>query len=117
MNTISFTAAAISDKGKIRGNNEDNFYFNGVHLNAENRDAGKVLFDNPKGDDLVFGVFDGMGGEALGEEASLIAAETVKKYHDKIMKHQAANCDRTFLRAVEEANAKFCDKMVETGER
>ena len=33
MNTIKFTAVAHSDKGKIRANNEDNFYFNGIHLN------------------------------------------------------------------------------------
>lgn len=117
MNTIKFTAVAHSDKGKIRANNEDNFYFNGIHLNAENRDERNYFSDNPAGADLIYGVFDGMGGEALGEEASLIVAETVKKYHNRINKHQSANDDNTFLRVVEEANSRICDKMVETGER
>lgn len=117
MNTIKFTAVAYSDKGKIRGNNEDNFYFNGIHLNAENRDERNYYSDNPTGTDLIYGVFDGMGGEALGEEASLIVAETLKKYHSRIKKHQSSNDDNTILRVVEEANTKICDKMVETGER
>jgi len=117
MNTIKFTAVAHSDKGKIRANNEDNFYFNGIHLNAENRDERNYFSDNPAGADLIYGVFDGMGGEALGEEASLIVAETLKKYHNRINKHQSANDDNTVLRVVEEANSKICDKMVETGER
>ena len=117
MNTIKFTAVAHSDKGKIRANNEDNFYFNGIHLNAENRDERNYFSDNPAGADLIYGVFDGMGGEDLGEEASLIVAETVKKYHNRIKKHQSANDDNTFLRVVEEANSRICDKMVETGER
>lgn len=117
MNTIKYTAVACSDKGKIRSNNEDNFYFNGIHLNEENRDERNYYSESPSGSDFIYGVFDGMGGEALGEEASLIVAETVKKYHSKINKHQALNNDGTLLRIVEEANAKICDKMVETGER
>lgn len=117
MNTIKYTAVARSDKGKIRSNNEDNFYFNGIHLNKENRDERNYYSESPSGSDFIYGVFDGMGGEALGEEASLIVAETVKKYHSKIIKDQALNNDETLLRIVEEANAKICDKMVETGER
>lgn len=117
MNTIKFAAVAYSYKGKIRANNEDNFYFNGIHLNEKNRDEKNHYSDKHSGADLIYGVFDGMGGEALGEEASLIAAETLKKYHNRINKHQSANDDKTILRTVDEANSKICDKMVETGER
>ena len=35
-----------------------------------------------KQEDGLVVVCDGMGGEAMGEEASLIVCETLKKYHD-----------------------------------
>ena len=76
MNSIKFSAAVCSDKGRIRNNNEDNFYFNGTHLNPENRDEHNFFADSPSGSEIMYGVFDGMGGEALGEEASLITAQT-----------------------------------------
>ena len=43
MNSIKFSAAVCSDKGRIRNNNEDNFYFNGTHLTSENRDEHNFL--------------------------------------------------------------------------
>ena len=117
MNSIKFSAAVCSDKGRIRNNNEDNFYFNGTHLNPENRDNHNFFADNPSGSEIMYGVFDGMGGEALGEEASLITAQTVKKYHDKLKGGRIKDNKTAILKSISDANTKICNKIVESGER
>ncbi len=117
MNSIKFSAAVCSDKGRIRNNNEDNFYFNGTHLNPKNRDDSNFFSDNPGGSEIMYGVFDGMGGEAFGEEASLITAQTVKKYHAKLKNGEIKNNKSAILKSISDANTKICNKIVETGER
>lgn len=117
MNSIKFSAAVCSDKGRIRNNNEDNFYFNGTHLNPDNRDNHNFFADNPSGSEIMYGVFDGMGGEALGEEASLITAQTVKKYHDKLKGGRIKDNKSAILKSISDANTKICNKIVESGER
>ena len=67
--------AVLCVTGKIRRNNEDNFYCGGQYREdvADNDDAafsGTVSSD----DNELFAVFDGMGGEACGEVASFVAA-------------------------------------------
>lgn len=67
--------ACISSVGKVRRNNEDNFYCDGhiredVYANEDVRYSGTVSSDTNE----LFAVFDGMGGEACGEIASFVAA-------------------------------------------
>lgn len=65
--------------GKVRRNNEDNFYCDGIiRLDPDSNDdvylGGKVK----SSENEMFAVFDGMGGEACGEVASFIAAQNCK---------------------------------------
>lgn len=67
--------AVICNVGRIRRNNEDNFYCDGriredVFSNDEIALSGAVNSDTNE----LFAVFDGMGGEACGEVASFVAA-------------------------------------------
>jgi len=67
--------ACICSVGKVRRNNEDNFYCDGqirrdIDSNAEVVLSGAVSSDTNE----LFAVFDGMGGEACGEIASFVAA-------------------------------------------
>lgn len=67
--------AVICNVGKLRRNNEDNFYCDGqfredVNSNDETVLSGTVYSDANE----LFAVFDGMGGEACGEVASFVAA-------------------------------------------
>ena len=100
-----FTSACGCNIGRIRSNNEDNFCFNGIILQAENRGLRDVLFasgtlDKP----FCMGVFDGMGGEAFGEEASYIAAT--------VLKERSSSCigvpEKILLNACNEANNLIC---------
>lgn len=67
--------------GKVRKNNEDNFYCNGVIRSADDLSAdlsfgGEITsFDNE-----TLAVYDGMGGEEYGELASYIAAAVTKRF-------------------------------------
>lgn len=72
---IRLSAACISDRGKRRADNEDNFYFDGAYLSAESDGTGECLTLEKKPDgDVLLAVFDGMGGGDYGEVASCEAA-------------------------------------------
>ena len=71
--------AARSDKGRVRKNNEDNLYCNGVTMESEAFYLSGIT-ETP----CVFAVCDGMGGEDCGEVASLTAIKTLAEHAEKI---------------------------------
>lgn len=73
-------AAVHCSTGKVRLNNEDNFYFNGHHLKQDNAGLEKPIHKKIAAKhDSFFCVFDGMGGGDYGEAASFAGARTMKK--------------------------------------
>lgn len=69
----SWSAAALSDLGRVRENNEDNYLLGG-RINATSEDQSVCTW---RGDgNWIAGVFDGMGGGEAGELAALYAART-----------------------------------------
>lgn len=72
--------ACVSHMGRVRGNNEDNFYFAGKILPEENTGSGELLVFSaePVGAPVTVAVFDGMGGGAKGETAAFLAAQTLR---------------------------------------
>ncbi len=68
----------ISNKGKVRENNEDN-YLLGRCLNAESLNESEAYFTQETGKWTCAGVFDGMGGEAGGEIASNIVSHVFQE--------------------------------------
>lgn len=76
--------AYICHIGKVRGNNEDNFWCCGDTLPAVNQGSGEIrqgFSDCKKMPALA--VFDGMGGESCGEMAAFLASEEFGKYYEK----------------------------------
>ena len=72
-------AACFSHIGRRRGNNEDNFFFNGICLEEEHKSThDPLLLERVLQEDICFGVFDGMGGESYGEQASFAAASEMQ---------------------------------------
>ena len=65
-------------RGKLRQNNQDNFYCDGLYLSPGDGGLPAVAAGcaGPGGAHL-FAVFDGISGEKRGETASLLAAETL----------------------------------------
>lgn len=75
-----FEAACGCNTGKVRANNEDNFYFDGKCLRADNNGLKYAVSQEgllKRG--MCVAVFDGMGGENYGEIASYRAAECLRK--------------------------------------
>ena len=73
-------AACGCNKGRIRKNNEDNFFFDGKCLEAENDGLKNPAYiDSPMKRGLCYAVFDGMGGENFGEIASFAAARKMQQ--------------------------------------
>ena len=72
-------------KGKVRDNNEDNFYFAGQYLEPDSEgleasisESIDLMKDDKRGH--LFAVFDGMGGGQHGEIASYEAAKCLSEY-------------------------------------
>lgn len=98
------TAACGCNMGKVRGNNEDNFYFGQRFLPKDNAGLIGILdYKSELDQPTCFGVFDGMGGEALGEEASFLAAQAM----DKQIKMKFELPD-SLLDICAEANREIC---------
>lgn len=99
--------SCISHIGRIRKMNQDNFICNGRYLSDGKEDIrfplnGKV----PCAASVLFGVFDGMGGEECGEIASFLAAKKAAEL--KITKNGVSDMSMYCV----DANAAICDYTV-----
>jgi protein phosphatase len=93
--------AAQTDQGRVRRNNQDTIF------------AGKLTLPN-SGEAHLFLVADGMGGARAGEEASRVAAGTLKTQIERDLQHQLPGNDsewQTLLRkAALSANTRVYDQ-------
>lgn len=96
--TMTVESAVVSHEGRIRENNEDNFFLNGVY--KKNTDTNREQMEMiKKGDRFLFSVCDGMGGEDYGELASFCTVRTMKElWRGKITFEQFLNATVTNIR-------------------
>ena len=100
---INVTSAVVTNVGKVRENNEDNYFVNGKY--RENTDTLNEEHEESKEKEkYLFSVCDGMGGEAYGELASLIAVKSLLKFQDK-------NINEHINEYVEYANKLICNEI------
>lgn len=77
---FTIEAACGCHTGKVRKNNEDNFYFDGKYLEAtHNGLKHPAVFEGVAKSGVCFAIFDGMGGENFGEIASYAAARRMQQ--------------------------------------
>lgn len=96
--------------GKIRNNNEDNFWCCGDSLEAQNQGMSHIRSGYMKQSEYpLLAVFDGMGGESCGEMAAFLAAEACGE-HFKAAKDGIRNDPEEFLNEIcESMNQAICD--------
>lgn len=96
--------------GKIRNNNEDNFWCCGDSLEAQNQGMSHIRSGYMKQSEYpLLAVFDGMGGESCGEMAAILAAEACGE-HFKTAKDGIRNDPEEFLNEIcESMNQAICD--------
>ena len=96
--------------GKIRNNNEDNFWCCGDSLEAQNQGMSHIRSGYMKQSEYpLLAVFEGMGGESCGEMAAFLAAEACGE-HFKTAKDGIRNDPEEFLNEIcESMNQAICD--------
>lgn len=93
---------ALTHEGRVRENNEDNYFVCGkykkeVLLNRHGTERNEIC------EEYLYAVCDGMGGEAFGERASLIAVEALSEY----WKNKSFDINDY----VKKTNDKICDEI------
>lgn len=104
---FQISAAAVTHTGRVRSNNEDNYYL-----------CGQIRQDVSKGEEqhtysggtqgFLAAVCDGMGGEDFGELASLLAVQTLKPSRWSSVRETARTCIR-------QANSQICAEIEKNG--
>jgi len=98
---LSLRWTAMSDRGKVRQNNEDSFLaltFNlqDVHYLGKEGDGGF------QSGDYIFAVSDGMGGAKAGEFASRITVEKITKLLPKSLRNASAGLSAGYTELLQE---------------
>ena len=110
---FTLNASCGSFIGNGRNKNEDNFYFNKKHLPVPNKGLKNPIKCKGSTDDpIVFALFDGMGGECKGEEASCLASEVFAEEFKKL--EELALSGKEFMyETCEKANTAVNELRVE----
>ena len=93
-------SALCCDKGKIRKNNEDAFFFNGRFMPADEMDKGDTLAIDVPAKESLWAVCDGMGGEENGEVASYTVVSEMSKLQDRLHNRDFATALQAWIREI-----------------
>lgn len=99
-----------TDKGCVRENNEDNFYIDGKFVHSYEKAETDHYIELTQSGHL-FGLFDGMGGEAFGETASALAAVQLRRFADDITEGDVSDIPYYMNEFSRSANSAICDML------
>ena len=100
---LKISCVAVTNVGNVRDNNEDNFYVNEEYKKST-LSLNEYYEDSNIRKQYLYAVCDGMGGEELGEAASMIAVKTLALY-------QEADIKSNIINYIQEANKLICDEI------
>ncbi|HHW47064.1 MAG TPA: serine/threonine-protein phosphatase [Clostridiaceae bacterium] len=115
MQSLEVFSAVGTHIGRVRENNEDNFYYNGIYLNESNREIPAIFSEKRESEIQIYAVCDGMGGEESGEVASLIAVHTLTKYQEMLNNIKYHSFDKYIEMYLSEVNNLICEKSKQIG--
>lgn len=101
-------AAVRSDIGRLRSNNEDNFYFNGQFMTLDQMDSGCCLAFESADSRLLFAVCDGMGGFEAGELASFGVTKGLAAFHSAFQECKSESIRTLIDDTVQMINRDLC---------
>jgi len=76
---LKVCAFVCTHVGKVRTNNEDNFFMNGLSLDRSVEKKGFLRKKECADPVQLYAVCDGMGGQAAGEEASALGVDVMRR--------------------------------------
>lgn len=101
--------AYISHTGRVRLNNEDNFWCCGNYLPSENTGTNEIRTGSRATASLpVMAVFDGMGGESCGEMASYLSALVCDKWYNTRRREMQRNPEEYLDGLCKDMNRTVC---------
>lgn len=111
------SAAAVSDRGRVRCNNEDNFYVNGLYLEQEKRERMDIPLAAYEAEVQLFAVCDGIGGESYGELFSYMAARELESCRQELLSQGGGEALPVLERYLDRVNRLICAKNREHREK
>ena len=108
--------SARSHVGKVRENNEDNLFVDGIILSPETCDC-PFEIDGSTSLPAIFAVCDGMGGEENGELASLLAVQTLSSISERIKSAAPEELNEAIQSYVEKVNEAIHSALSEHNAR
>ena len=106
--------AYTSHIGKIRENNEDNFWCCGDTMSADNHGTYGVLEGKAAQSQYpLLAVFDGMGGESCGEVAAYLAADACGRYYKENLSDLKEQPQQFLDQVCRSMNQAVCDYSAE----
>lgn len=114
---ITLEIAAVSDVGRRRVNNEDNFFVNGAFIDHYKVTAER--FESVDTEEVhVMAVCDGMGGLSDGEVAAMTGVTTLSDYSDELQSIRTyEDASFTANRIVRVANDRILKRNKKTGKK
>lgn len=107
--TYQIEYAYACHMGRVRNNNEDNFWCCGETLAAENQGIDHIRTGCVMQSELpLLAVFDGMGGESCGEIASYLAAQSCGEFYQKNKRKLRENPQQFLEEVCIEMNRSVC---------
>lgn len=103
---IKLRVFVSSNTGAVRTVNEDNYYIDELGIRDAECVERKIEFELV--DRRTFAVFDGMGGESLGDVASKLSAEVMCDFSEKIKFSSPTELPSVISDCLSTANNKIC---------
>ncbi len=101
-----------TDKGRVRKTNQDNFYIDGKYKHRYGKTEHESYIELTQ-EPHIYGVFDGMGGEAHGETASALAALELEKFSEQLKQTSISDLPFYMNEFTRTANAAIRDMLAD----
>ncbi len=112
---VTLEIAAVTDIGRLRKSNQDNFYVNGCYIDHYNVTAERFETVDSSATHIL-AVCDGMGGLEEGDVAAMIGVSTLDEYADAFMEAKSSAMAAFFARkAIDAANDRILRRARKIG--
>jgi len=108
-NKWKIDAAMIYDKGSIRKNNEDAYYFDGKYAPLAEMDHTERLQKTTDAPGSLWAVCDGMGGQSNGEMASYTAVSGMRELQHHLQGREFATTIQSWVHQASDAVQRKAD--------